>query len=419
MFSRQGNSAIKKDLANTLKLCDILGNPQNNFKSIHIAGTNGKGSSAHMLTAILQKSGYHTGLYTSPHLVDFRERIRVDGLMIEKNEVIEFCNLILPHISSVHPSFFELSVAMAFHIFSKRRVDIAVIETGLGGRLDSTNVIMPEVALITNIGMDHMDILGDSLEKIAAEKAGIIKQDVPVVISERQEETDTVFETVGRQMNSPVIFATDLRRAEFLGEDRAHTAVRVTHQISGESTDYELDLRGHYQLKNILGVLAVTDLMNTRGFLIPNEAITKALQNVRAITQLSGRWQTLMQHPKVICDTAHNKPGWQEIMTHLKNQSYNKLHIVIGIMRDKDVGSLLNLLPKSAIYYFCSPGIERALDATQLAKAGETFSLTGTSYPSVHAAIAEALDQAHKDDLIFIGGSTFVVGEALEKFKRS
>ncbi|WP_028296822.1 bifunctional folylpolyglutamate synthase/dihydrofolate synthase [Olivibacter sitiensis] len=417
MFTRDGAAAIKKDLTNTLKFCEALGNPQNKFRSVHIAGTNGKGSSSHMLAAILQRAGYRTGLYTSPHLLDFRERIRIDGSMIPQEEVISFVEEWKPVIEKIGPSFFEVTVAMAFHYFAKQQVDIAIIETGLGGRLDSTNVISPVLSLITNVGMDHMNILGNTLVDIAKEKAGIIKRATPVVVSERQEAVEEVIRQKADLEAAPLIFAGDEYEVVDMGLSMGRRQVRVLELGNRLLVDdYQLDLMGSYQLKNIGGVLASINMLKEKGFAFDDAAVVYGLANVQALTGLMGRWQVLGTDPTVICDTGHNYDGWTEILESLSQCEFDTLHMVIGVMRDKDLSHMLPLLPKSAIYYYCNPHFPRALPAEELKKQAMSYGLNGLAFENIEQAVTQALNQATKDDMVFIGGSTFVVAEALPIF---
>ncbi|HEX5167736.1 MAG TPA: folylpolyglutamate synthase/dihydrofolate synthase family protein [Cyclobacteriaceae bacterium] len=406
MFQRVGASAFKKGLANTIELCNALNNPQDKFKSIHIAGTNGKGSTSHMIAAILQSSGYKTGLYTSPHLKEFTERIRVNGMEADKAYVTDFVNRIHPLIETIHPSFFEITVAMAFDYFARNNVEVAVIEVGLGGRLDSTNVIHPVLSLITNIGMDHTDILGDTLEMIAAEKAGIIKPNVPVVISERQPVVDLVFAKAADKQNTSIHFAMDYLKAEKEGDQ---FTIYKGQKVFVDNI--EPDLKGDYQRKNILGVIAAIDVLRERGFQISDDAIRDGLRRVIALTGLKGRWQKLGDRPLIICDTGHNAEGIHELVRQIQQQRYKKLFFVMGVVKDKDISHVLNLLPKEAHYYFCQSKIPRALDARVLQEKAQAFGLNGNVIPDVNDAIAEAKKTASADDMIFIGGSTFVVAE--------
>lgn len=391
MFQRQGASAYKKDLTNTLALCDFLQNPQHRFKSIHIAGTNGKGSTSHMLAAVFQKHGYKTGLYTSPHLIDFRERIRVNGEMISEEEVIRFTRLMQPVISQVQPSFFELTVAMAFDYFAREQVDIAIIETGLGGRLDSTNVITSVLSVITNIGWDHMDLLGNTLGAIAGEKAGIIKKEIPVVIGEKHEETIDVFLQKAAEMEAPIDFAED-------------------HEINPD--EWESDLKGIYQFQNKRTVLVALEKLKD-SWSLKDEVIREALKQISSLTGLMGRWQTLAVHPKIIADVAHNKNGMAAVMPQLLAEPHQKLYMVLGVVRDKELYGMTELLPKNAHYLICEPSVPRKMDADLLfefmTKAGFSCELCG----SVANGIKTALNMAQAEDLIYIGGSSFVVADAL------
>lgn len=413
MFTRVGAVALKKDLHNTLALCTALGNPQHKFKSIHIAGTNGKGSTSHMLAAVLQKAGYKTGLYTSPHLKDFRERIRVNGKMVSQSFVINFVKEQANIIENIEPSFFEVTVAMAFDYFAKEKVDVAIIEVGLGGRLDSTNIIRPELSVITNISLDHTNILGDTLPEIAVEKAGIIKQNIPVVIGERQAETENVFIQKANQEHSEITFASDhLHLANLHQED----ALLIMDLYQGKKSIYKnlaLDLTGSYQKKNILTVIQSIIKLKEKGYSIPDQAIYSALNRVKELTGLQGRWQTLSSNPLIICDTGHNKAGLTEVIQNISNTNFENLHVVIGMVKDKDIDGVLAILPKNATYYFCQPDLERALPANDLAEKASHFMLKGKIFNNVKAALESAKKMANSNDLIFVGGSTFVVAEIL------
>lgn len=414
MFTRVGASAYKKDLTNTILLCEALNQPHQKFKSIHIAGTNGKGSTSHMLAAILQKAGYKTGLYTSPHLKDFRERIRINGVMISHHEVIDFVNQYKHIFEPIAPSFFEWTVALCFHHFAKHEVDIAIIETGLGGRLDSTNIIHPELSVITNIGWDHMDLLGDTLEKIAFEKAGIIKPNTPVIIGEFHPETAPVFNKQALLSEAEIIFAEEIVFVENFNTDKngkATAQVFVHGQLAFEQL--KSDLGGIYQKKNIATVIAAITVLRNKGFHIDNVAIETGIENTTAITGLMGRWQVLSQQPLTVCDTAHNIDGIQYIVKQLSQQSYNKLHMVIGMVKDKDIEKILTLLPKQACYYFCQANLPRAIDGEVLAKQAKQLGLIGYHCGSVQNAYSEAKKNASFDDMIYIGGSTFVVAEII------
>ena len=389
MFQTQGKTALNNKLDNILTFTSVLGNPQTKFKSLHIAGTNGKGSSSSMLASILQEAGYKVGLYTSPHLKDFRERIKINGKEIPENYVINFISENKSFLEEHSLSFFEMTVGMAFCYFAEEKVDIAVIEVGLGGRFDSTNIITPEVSLITNISKDHTDILGDTLPKIAFEKAGIIKQNVPVVISEYQEETAPVFTAKAKEMNAPIIFANHIE------------------------TSLTTDLQGAYQEKNIKGVIAVTELLIHQGWDITPENIAQGLLHVVHNTNLKGRWQTLGSYPTIVCDTGHNVGGLTYVMEQLKKQTYTHLHIVVGFVKEKDVNGVLELFPKEATYYFCSPAIARGLNVDTLKEIAIAKGLQGERYSSVAEALNAAKAQALPTDFIFVGGSTFVVAEVL------
>ncbi|MEE1943471.1 folylpolyglutamate synthase/dihydrofolate synthase family protein [Pedobacter sp. KR3-3] len=413
MFTRVGAVAFKKDLHNTLALCNALDNPQNKFKTLHIAGTNGKGSTSHMLAAILQEAGYKTGLYTSPHLKDFRERIRVNGKMASKAFVQAFVKGQKQLIETIEPSFFEATVAMAFDYFAQEKVDIAVIEVGLGGRLDSTNIITPELSIITNISLDHTNILGDTLPQIAFEKAGIIKKNIPVVIGETHSETQPVFAKKAKAENAPIYFAAAKLHIANVHQKGAYLVVDVFEGKHCILPQLALDLTGTYQLKNILTVIESVIQLRKQGYAIPNQAIYKALKNVKKLTDLQGRWQTVSKNPLVICDTGHNKAGITEVLQNIKNTAHEQLHMVIGMVKDKDISGVLALLPKEAIYYFCQPQLERALDATELAQQAAAFGLQGKTFASVALALADAKQSAGPKDLIFVGGSTFVVAEMI------
>lgn len=405
MFQRVGASAFRKDLTNTIKLCKALNFPQHQFKSIHVAGTNGKGSSSHMLAAVLQYAGYKTGLYTSPHLKNFSERIRINGEPVEPQFVVDFVKKIRPHIEKLAPSFFEITVAMAFDYFAHHQVDIAVIEVGMGGRLDSTNVILPEVSLITNISMDHSQWLGDTMEKIAGEKAGIIKEFIPVVISERQPRIDQVFEQKALENQSTLYFAS---------EDIVLSEIDDLYQLqlgTGQVLRIEPDLTGNYQKSNVCGVLRTLDILGDRGFIIKDQHIEDGLANVVETTGLKGRWQVLNEAPKVICDVGHNEAGVVENMTQLEQQIYDRLIIIWGVVKDKDLSKILELLPKTAIYFFCEASIPRAMPAEELALEARIMGLKGEVVHDVNEALRLAIKSASERDLIFIGGSTFVVAE--------
>jgi dihydrofolate synthase/folylpolyglutamate synthase len=390
MYQRIGNSAFKKDLTNTLMLCEALGNPQNEFKSIHIAGTNGKGSSSHMIASVLQSAGYKVGLYTSPHLKSFTERIRINGRPISEEGVVDFVARLKPTIDQVQPSFFEMTVAMAFDYFRNEEVDVAVIEVGLGGRLDSTNIITPEISLITNIGFDHMDMLGDTLEKIAFEKAGIIKDSVPVVIGETQTETRSVFLKIVKERNANITFAD---------------------QFGLNWQEYDLDLFGSYQQKNIKGVLVTLNKLKNLGWKITEENIKEGLAEVRSKTGLKGRWQQLAESPLIICDTGHNKEAFDYIIPQIEATPYQQLFMVLGFVNDKKLDELIPKLPKGAHFVFCEAKVPRAMKLDQIKTLTEPFALNAEYVLDVNEAIQLAKSKANKDDMIYIGGSTFVVAE--------
>ncbi|MEJ2879716.1 bifunctional folylpolyglutamate synthase/dihydrofolate synthase [Pedobacter sp. GR22-6] len=413
MFTRVGASAFKKDLHNTIAMCENLGNPQDQFKSIHVGGTNGKGSTSHMLAAILQQAGYKTGLYTSPHLKDFRERIRINGQMVSEDFVTDFVATQKDLIESISPSFFEVTVAMAFSYFAREKVDIAVIEVGLGGRLDSTNIITPELSVVTNISLDHTNILGNTLKEIATEKAGIIKTGIPIVIGESQAETNQVFIEKATSTESELIFADQSLSISSSARTADYLEVSVTDDSGSFIENLKLDLKGSYQLKNILTVIESVSILRKRGYQIPDEAIRSGLQDVSRLTGLQGRWQKLGTQPLVICDTGHNIAGIAEVVQNIRSTSYQQLHIVIGMVKDKDISGVLQILPKEAQYYFCQPDLERALSAEELAATAAQYQLKGQTFPTVTTAIAAAKANASTADLIFIGGSTFVVAEAL------
>ena len=389
MYQQKGKEAYKNKLDNIIHFTQELDNPHKKFKSIHVAGTNGKGSCSHMLASILQEAGYKVGLYTSPHLKDFRERIRINGEVVSESYVVGFIDAHRPFLESHQLSFFEMTVGMAFQYFSKEKVDIAIIEVGLGGRLDSTNIITPEVSLITNIGLDHMQILGDTLEKIAMEKAGIIKPKVPVVISERQPETANIFELIAGQRRAEIIFADTL-----------------------EIQSYESDLLGDYQNKNVRGVVACLEQLG-KDFEVTDDHIRNGLKKVVTNTGLLGRWQLLGDRPTVVCDTAHNKEALTLVLQQIKRSSFEQLHMVLGFVNDKGVSELLKLFPKRAKYYFVKPDVARGMEVETVRQIASQNNIAGDTYSTVQQGYQAALEQASEDDFIFIGGSTFVVAEIL------
>lgn len=387
MYQRQGKVAFKKDLTNIVAFCNELGNPETKFKSIHVGGTNGKGSTSHMIASVLQEAGYKVGLYTSPHLKNFTERIRINGEEISQNEVIELITENKTFLERQQLSFFEMTVGMAFSFFAKEQVDIAIIEVGLGGRLDSTNIITPEISVITNIGLDHTQFLGETLPEIAYEKAGIIKRKIPVVIGEEQPEVKDVFMKKALEMDAEIVFASD------------------------ESVNYQTDLMGSYQLKN--AKTAAKTLESLKGFDISEENIKLGLLKVSMNTGLRGRWQILHESPKVICDTAHNREGLTYVLDQLEKENKKELHIVLGVVNDKKLDDILTLFPQSATYYFCKPNIPRGLDEKELERRAKDFHLIGRAYDSVNEAYNSALKKSEREDLIYIGGSTFVVAEVI------
>ncbi len=416
MFQRSGPAAYKNNLDNTLKLDELYGHPHKKFRSVHVAGTNGKGSVSHMLAAILHEAGYKTGLYTSPHLKDFRERIRINGEIMPEDEVVKWVNhyRMNNELWKIEPSFFELTVAMAFDYFASQKVDFAVVEVGLGGRLDSTNIITPELSIITNIGLDHTNLLGDTIELIAAEKAGIIKKNIPVVIGTMQSNTTAVFRQKAEIENAPIHFADQEYRVSYaLKGMNGKNYLRVERQEEVCYTDLEMDLVGSYQHKNLPAVIKSVDLLNAKGFHISEQHVRDALAKVGKLTGLQGRWQIIGNNPLTICDTGHNEDGIRAVVEQIENTAYKELHFVFGTVGDKNPDKVLALLPKNARYYFVKADIERALDAGELQRRAAMFNLHGEVYSSVGKGFATARELAGKHDLIFVGGSTFVVAEIL------
>ncbi len=409
MFQRVGAAAFKTDLSNTIALCAHLGHPEKQFKSIHVAGTNGKGSTSHSLASIFQSAGYKTALYTSPHLKSFTERIRINGIEIPEEKVIQFVAENKEFLEELKPSFFEMTVGMAFWYFAKEKVDIAVIEVGMGGKFDSTNVISPELSIITNIGFDHMQFLGNSLPAIAGEKAGIIKQNIPVIISQTQEETKPVFLAKAESTSSPIVFADQKWKV-----DKSDSSEGLaTYHINSEGREFqiEIDLLGNYQRFNLPGILEAVDQMKQREWNISESNLSEGLAKVSMQTGLKGRWQVLGEDPTVICDTGHNESGIKEILEQLKTYTFQKLWMVMGMVQDKDISKVLSMLPLEANYVFCEAAIPRALKADQLAEKANQVGLKGEIIPNVNEALNFARKNAGKDDLIFVGGSTFVVAE--------
>jgi dihydrofolate synthase/folylpolyglutamate synthase len=411
LYSRIGAAAYKEYLDNTIRLCKELDNPHAKFKSIHVAGTNGKGSVSHMLAAILQTAGYKTGLYTSPHLKDFRERIKINGELVTEQFIIEFTGKMKPLIEEIQPSFFEITVAMAFEYFAQEKTDIAIIEVGLGGRLDSTNIIIPEISVITNIGKDHMNMLGDSIEKIAEEKAGIIKQGVPVIIGEATPTTSPIFEKKARSKAAPVYFAGRQRQALSWKWEKHELVIEVADKTKADHQVYRLDLQGIYQIKNLLPVLEACSLLEKNGWKINDSNIRTALQHVKKLTGLHGRWEIIHHSPDIVLDVGHNEDGIRQIMEQVEVTDHHELHIVTGMAKDKDVDSILKLFPGTAHYYFTQANIPRAMDAENLMQKAESFGLKGRYYPDVNIALEEAKLNAKKNDLIIVCGSVFLIAE--------
>jgi dihydrofolate synthase/folylpolyglutamate synthase len=419
MFSRIGAAAIKPNLDNTIAICKFLGHPEKKIKTIHIAGTNGKGSTSHMLASIFQEAGYKTGLYTSPHLYDFRERIKVNGQMCSQDFVIDFTNKIKPCIEKIEPSFFEITVGMAFDYFVQEKVDIAIIETGLGGRLDSTNVIEPELSIITNIGFDHMALLGNTLEAIASEKAGIIKKDTPVVIGAIDTATKKVFEEKANKENAPIYFAEDFIEFKSFQNNWQNALFEFNQPlihlldapIFPKKFTVECDLPAKYQAKNLKAVLVAAQLLSTMGWKLTASKVMKALSQIKKNNGLMGRWECIQDSPRVILDVAHNEHGVHALLEQLASLQYQQLHIVTGMVKDKDVQSVIQLLPKNALYYFTQSHIPRALPVNELADQAAVIGLNGHSYEDVNLALKDAIKKANHNDLILVIGSVFLVAE--------
>lgn len=390
MYQRSGNAAYKIDLDQTFKLAKYMGHPERKFRSVHVAGTNGKGSVSHMMASVMQEAGYKVGLYTSPHLKDFRERIRVNGEMISKDAVIDFVETYRDYFETEQLSFFEMNVGLAFDQFAREEVDIAIVEVGMGGRLDSTNILRPDISVITNIGWDHMRFLGNTLEEIAGEKAGIIKPGVPVVIGETLPETRPVFEAKAKAVGAPIRWAEE------------------------ESVpDWESDLKGDYQLVNRRTAAVALNWLQELGWRINEKVMANGFAKVADNTGLKGRWQILGTDPKVICDTAHNEAGLKWVMDQLGREAYGQLHIVLGSLSDKDLDRILPLFPKDATYYFCKPDVPRGMEVNMLQSEAAKYDLRGSAYHGVQQAYQAALNTANKEDVIFIGGTTFVVAEVV------
>lgn len=418
MFSRIGPAAIKKDLTNTLALCQALQNPQESIKTIHIAGTNGKGSVSHMLDSIFQEAGYKTGLYTSPHLLDFRERIRINGQPVSEDFVVRFVAENKAEINNIKPSFFEITVAMAFTAFAEEKVDIAIIETGLGGRLDSTNVITPELSIITNISLDHTDMLGDTISAIAREKAGIIKQNTPVVIGQFQEESYPVFQSKALQTGSKMTEAWKRWKLYRIGMRKRKTDRYVATDLATQTNQFfECDLRGSYQVNNIATVLSSVEELEALGWQVSVSKAIKALRYASANSGLRGRWEILQKTPLIVADVAHNPAGLQLVLKQWQKIKEAHKRIIIGFVRDKDVRAALSLFPKDNTYYFCAANIPRALPAAKLAAIAADFNLVGNVYSSVAEAVQASLEGLEKEHALLVTGSFFIVGEALQFFE--
>jgi dihydrofolate synthase/folylpolyglutamate synthase len=414
MYQRVGAAAYKEGLDGIITLCERLGNPQKGLKFIHVAGTNGKGSTSHFLASIFQEAGFTTGLYTSPHLVDFRERIKVNGEMVSKEFVIEFTERNKSIFEELQPSFFEMTVAMCFEWFAHQKTDLVILEVGMGGRLDSTNIITPEISIITNIGLDHMKFLGDSIEKIAEEKAGIIKPNIPVVISEITEQTLPVFKSVAEERNAPIIFAEDV---SYCAQQTERNTFFV-HPKNGEKIAVTSPLSGHYQEANICGVYAAFQILKEKYLELEDEHFSNGISQVIQNTGLHGRWETLREHPTLICDIGHNAHGFKRIMDSIHNFPHENLVMVLGFVNDKDLGPVLTQLPQNAQYVFTQSSSERSIPAGELAQIAHTFGLEGHEITDVGQAVQYALENAKQNDLIFLGGSTFVVADYLARSRQ-
>ncbi len=388
MYQRLGAAAYKADIGNIVLASQHLDNPHKKFKSIHVAGTNGKGSTSHLLASIFQESGYKVGLYTSPHLKDFRERIKINGQMIPETEVISFVSNNKAFFETLELSFFEFTVALAFDYFAKQKVDIAIIETGLGGRLDSTNIIRPELAIITNISLDHANLLGGTIEKIAKEKAGIIKKNTPIIIGRKQKETTEIFRKIAEEKQTKLIYAS-------------------------VNNKYKKDLKENYQKENISTTLTAITQLQAMNWNISEDNIINGMGNIQKNTAFMGRWQTLSKHPLIICDMGHNEDGIKQVIQQIAELHFNKLHFVFGVVKDKNIDAILSLMPKQAQYYFCQANIDRAMEVEELAKKAIKSGLKGAAHTSVKQALKNAKKNATKDDFIFVGGSAFVVAEVL------
>ncbi|MCK5136137.1 MAG: bifunctional folylpolyglutamate synthase/dihydrofolate synthase [Bacteroidales bacterium] len=415
MYQRQGKAAYKANLDNSLRMDAYFGNPHHSFPTIHVAGTNGKGSVSHMLASVFQQSGYKTGLYTSPHLLDFRERIRINGQPIPEQNVTEFVTDHQPIIVEVSPSFFEMTVAMAFDYFALQKVDVAIIETGLGGRLDSTNIITPQLSIITNISLDHTEFLGNDLASIAREKGGIIKQGIPLIIGHADRDTEQLFLSMAGEKQSPVTLAYHSFEPAFQTfNQEGNSLMRIRNLGTGSMETLTCDLTGSYQQENVITALTAIGLLQKLGWNLPRNAMESGLVSVVKNTGIMGRWQTVGHHPRSICDTAHNQAGIEAVMKQVMSIPWKELHVVWGMVNDKDIGSILPLLPKKATYYFTRSSVPRSLDANQLHMEALACGLKGEAYPTVEEAYRAAQQKSGTSDMIFTGGSTFVVADLLK-----
>jgi len=412
MFQRDGRSAYKANLDNSIELDNYFNNPHKNFKTIHVGGTNGKGSVSHIIASVLQEAGYKVGLYTSPHLKDFRERIKINGEMISEDDVVDFVNDNYEMIKNISPSFFELTVSMAFSYFAQKEVDFAVVEVGLGGRLDSTNVVTPEISVITNVGIDHVSILGDNIKTIAVEKAGIIKENKPVVIGKHNIESDEVFNNKAADLNSEIYYSQDFYLIEMMEISNNYRRV-ISKDKDGNVTEFFISLLGLYQQNNLSLVLKVADVLIEKGYSLNKDIIAKGVENVVKNTNLLGRWQIINESPKIIVDTGHNEDAILNIVNQINEESYKNLHIIFGMADDKEIDNVLSLLPKEAIYHFVNADSPRSISSNELRNRALKFDLHGESYPSVNSALNHVKNIADLKDLIFIGGSTFVVAEII------
>ena len=415
MFQRMGKAAYKSDMGNTIQLLNLLGNPQDKFRTIHVAGTNGKGSVSHIIASVLQEAGFKTGLYTSPHIKDFRERIKINGELIPEEDVIQFVQSNINEFEKIKPSFFEMTVAMAFDHFAKNSVDIAVVEVGLGGRLDSTNVVNPLISVITNITLDHTRFLGNSIEKIAGEKAGIIKDNIPVVIGRKQYNTKEVFEKIASEKRAEIFYAEDhydIKMLQSLKPDEQFIDIWKNNELFLEGVNSPL--LGSYQQENIVTALMVLELLVSKyEFPIEPENIQEGIEYIIKNTGLLGRWYIINTNPLTVCDTGHNEDGIRAVVQQIMEQTFDHLHFVFGMVNDKNTHTILSLLPRNATYYFCKPDIPRGMNEEELQKKAEEAGLTGLSYNSVESAFSSAFNNARPRDMVFVGGSTFVVAEVI------